>query len=291
MCVGGAITLVVVVVRVSVVVVNCVVAIVRVSVSYLVIVFGGSFFKSEIRCSAPAKRPMKIEAKSSRAMATKSNRRASAVSGSAVSRAKNGASAGATTSESSSSARRGRFSDDMMVSRVGAKRVAACSRASATARTHTEPSEPMKTLQRGGAQLLHHANASRQPSVRHIFGLSLKRKAPPQSGPTKPKILEQDDLFHPLSRSPFPSLRARGESVRSMAPCPVCLEEHGERTPVAYECPDCGWPTHASEEHWKSDKQHAKYCARLREANEDEHDLRSGRKIWEFELPGTSKST
>jgi hypothetical protein len=38
--------------------------------------------------------------------------------------------------------------------------------------------------------------------------------------------------------------------------------------------------------HWVSDKEHAKYCPRLREANEDEHDLRSGRRIWEFDLPG-----
>lgn len=127
---------------------------------------------------------------------------------------------------------------------------------------------------------------------RSLFGLSLKRKPPPQAAPQKPKVvLSQDDLFHPLSRSPFPALRARGEAVRSMAPCPVCLEEHGERTPVSYECPDCGWPTHASEDHWRNDRNHAKYCGRLREVNEDEHDLRSGRKIWEFELPGALRLT
>ncbi|KAF8831708.1 hypothetical protein HHX47_DHR1000954 [Lentinula edodes] len=83
-----------------------------------------------------------------------------------------------------------------------------------------------------------------------------------------------------------------------MASCPVCASghrhtyEHEHEKPkvnhVSFECPDCGWPTHCSEEHWKEDKEHEKYCSRLREANEDEHDLRSGRRMPEFELPGTS---
>lgn len=51
-----------------------------------------------------------------------------------------------------------------------------------------------------------------------------------------------------------------------------------------FECPDCGFPSHCTEEHWAEDAEHGKYCDRLREANEDEHDLRSGRKITEFEF-------
>lgn len=127
---------------------------------------------------------------------------------------------------------------------------------------------------------------------RTLFGFARKHKDARASAtpPKKQIILEQDNLFHPLSQSPFPALRKRGEFVRSMAPCPVCLEEHGERRPVQFECPDCGWPTHATEMHWESDKEHSKYCSRLREANEDEHDLRSGRKIWEYELPGEDLS-
>ncbi len=35
-----------------------------------------------------------------------------------------------------------------------------------------------------------------------------------------------------------------------------------------------------------ADKEHYRYCGRLREVNEDDHDLRSGRKIKEFEMPG-----
>lgn len=111
-------------------------------------------------------------------------------------------------------------------------------------------------------------------------------------------MLSQDDLFHPFSQSPFPALRARGEAIQKLAPCPVCAAEakgahgthahtHAQPKAVKFECPDCGWPTHCSEEHWRADTEHKKYCSRLREVNEDEHDLRSGRRMKEFELPGT----
>lgn len=72
-----------------------------------------------------------------------------------------------------------------------------------------------------------------------------------------------------------------------MAPCPVSLNRDGVRRPVQFECPDCGWPTHYSEKEWREDTEHAKYVPRLREANEDEHDLRSGREMTEFRLPAT----
>lgn len=110
---------------------------------------------------------------------------------------------------------------------------------------------------------------------------------PDPDAPTPRQILGQDDLFHPLSSSPFEDLRMRAERIKQMAPCPVCLEHFGERNLVAFDSPDAGWPTHCSEEHWKADDEHAKYADRLREANEDEHDLRSGRALVEFEnLPG-----
>ena len=127
---------------------------------------------------------------------------------------------------------------------------------------------------------------------RRFFFSYFKKRTPPklESQP----ILSQDDLFHPFSQSPFPAVRARGEAIRSLAPCPVCaaghdhVHAHTKASPraVAFECPDCGWPTHCSEEHWAQDEQHEKYCFRLREVNEDEHDLRSGRRLKEFELPG-----
>ena len=80
----------------------------------------------------------------------------------------------------------------------------------------------------------------------------------------------------------------RAERIKLMAPCPVCLDHFGERNLVAFDSPEAGWPTHCSQEHWEQDDQHHLYVERLREANEDEHDLRSGRIMAEFEnLPGT----
>jgi splicing suppressor protein 51 len=127
--------------------------------------------------------------------------------------------------------------------------------------------------------------------TRQLFNLLRKPKqqpAPKQSDP----ILAQDNLFHPFSKSPFPAVRVRGEAVQLLAPCPVCASSHNnphhqaQPRAVKFECPQCGWPTHCSEEHYLEDKEHTKYCSRLREANEDEHDLRSGRRLREFELPG-----
>ncbi|KAG8684401.1 translational activator for mitochondrial COX1, partial [Ceratobasidium sp. 423] len=122
-----------------------------------------------------------------------------------------------------------------------------------------------------------------RPPARTLFGWS---KKPTQPNPGAKPILTPDNLFHPLSESPIKSLQARAKAVKELAPCPVCLEHHEQRRTVIYDCPDCGWPTHCSEFHWKQDTDHTQYCTRLREVNEDEHDIRSGRKMREFELPG-----
>lgn len=128
---------------------------------------------------------------------------------------------------------------------------------------------------------------------RHFLNFARKFK-PVTSGRS------EDGLFHPFSESPFPAVKARGEAIRSLAPCPICSSSHGDHTThndngteplrVKFECPDCGWPTHCSREHWETDEDHAKFCPRLREVNEDEHDLRSGRRMYEFELPGASSA-
>lgn len=56
---------------------------------------------------------------------------------------------------------------------------------------------------------------------------------------------------------------------------------------VRFECPDCGIPVSCSEEHWADDyESHVEICDTLREVNEDDHDLRSGRFFPEFEYPG-----
>lgn len=55
---------------------------------------------------------------------------------------------------------------------------------------------------------------------------------------------------------------------------------------VSFECPDCGIPVSCSEEHWADDyESHLEICDTLREINEDDHDLRSGRFFPEFEYP------
>lgn len=153
---------------------------------------------------------------------------------------------------------------------------------------------------RSAARLL--AEIRRRPRIavsssptchRHIFNLFRKKSQPEERLDPVP-IISEDNLFHPFSKSPFAQVRARGEAIQSLAPCPVCASSHShthahtkaQPKAVKFECPDCGWPTHCSEEHWKEDTEHEKYCSRLREANEDEHDLRSGRRMWEFELPG-----
>lgn len=149
----------------------------------------------------------------------------------------------------------------------------------------------------------------RPQSRRTFFSIFKSSKPKPKSTPEPVPVLSQDDLFHPFSKSPFPAVRARGEAIQKLAPCPVCALSHpghhrdhfeseleaahtrSQPKAVKYECPDCGWPTHCSEEHWQEDEEHQKYCSRLREVNEDEHDLRSGRRMREFELPGTSSHT
>jgi splicing suppressor protein 51 len=122
----------------------------------------------------------------------------------------------------------------------------------------------------------------RTPSHRTLFGFGKKKAAAP--APIVP-LLAADDLFHPLSASPFGEIRAKGDRIKALAFCPVSMEK-GEQVHVAFECPDCGYPTHASEENWAADPDKGRYWPRLKEANEDEHDLRSGRELTEFKLPG-----
>ncbi|WVQ84981.1 hypothetical protein IAT38_007145 [Cryptococcus sp. DSM 104549] len=126
------------------------------------------------------------------------------------------------------------------------------------------------------------------PSSRPFFSL-FRKKQPTTTGPppgAQPEhlLLTQDDLFHPFSSSPFPALREKAERVKKVSLCPTSFEKHHERVRPAFDCPDCGWPTHKNQERWEEGKEeHAEYCKRLREVNEDEHDLRSGRRMTEFE--------
>lgn len=127
--------------------------------------------------------------------------------------------------------------------------------------------------------------------TRSFFGLFGKKKRAPlfsEAGPEPTVILEQDNLFHPLSKSPFEALREKGQRIQTYAVCPVSYERHHETKTVKFECPDCGFPTHATKDRWQEGhEEHQESCPRLREVNEDEHDLRSGRRVVEYEnMPG-----
>lgn len=117
--------------------------------------------------------------------------------------------------------------------------------------------------------------------------------------------LSQDDLFHPFSKSPVPEFRQRAAFMRQHAYCPHPDHQqtklptiapkpedaeaaNGTQPPehVNFECPDCGLPVYCCEEHWMDDyEKHLEVCDTLRQINEDDHDLRSGRVFEEGNLP------
>lgn len=127
------------------------------------------------------------------------------------------------------------------------------------------------------------------------------------SAPSHERVLLQpDNLFHPFSVSPLPEIRKRAMFMKTHAYCPH-PSHHQTRMPtspndpearkvkgksslppahVRFECPDCGIPVSCSEDHWADDYEtHMEICDQLREINEDDHDLRSGRVFPEFEYP------
>lgn len=120
--------------------------------------------------------------------------------------------------------------------------------------------------------------------------------------------LSQDDLFHSFTNSPVPDFRRRAAFMRQHAYCPhpdhqptkmqtiapkSAADESkggGDIAPahVDFECPDCGFPVYCSQEHWMDDyDKHLEICDTLRQINEDEHDLMSGRVFTEANVPDT----
>ena len=119
-------------------------------------------------------------------------------------------------------------------------------------------------------------------------------------------LLQPNNLFHLFSESPLPDIRMRAKFMKTHAYCPH-PSHHKTRLPasphdlearkvegksslppahVRFECPDCGIPVYCSESHWADDYEtHMDICDQLRESNEDDHDLRSGRVFSEFEYP------
>lgn len=119
---------------------------------------------------------------------------------------------------------------------------------------------------------------------------------------TKVPTLASDDLFHSFTNSPIPEIRHRAAFMRQHARCPhhdhqitrvtqggQPVSDEGSMPPanVDFECPDCGIPVYCSREHWAEDyENHLQLCDTLRQINEDDHDLRSGRLFPEFEYAG-----
>ena len=121
-------------------------------------------------------------------------------------------------------------------------------------------------------------------------------------------VLRPNDLFNPLSTSPLSAMRKRAAYMKLHAHCPhpdhrqtrhsIGPDDPEGRKPstgglspahVDFECPDCGIPVYCSEEHWADDyESHLEICDQLREINEDDHDMRSGRFFSEFHYPPPS---
>jgi len=122
--------------------------------------------------------------------------------------------------------------------------------------------------------------------VQKLFGSG--KEASQGSNPVSKRILAADDLFHSFTDSPIPEIRHRATFIRQHASCPH-PDHHASGVPahVDYECPDCGIPVYCSKEHWADDYEaHLQVCDTLRQINEDDHDLRSGRIFPEFEYAG-----
>lgn len=117
-------------------------------------------------------------------------------------------------------------------------------------------------------------------------------------------VLTEDNLFHSFTHSPIPEIRKRAVFMRQHAHCPhpshkptriannandlesrKSSETGAPPAHVNFECPDCGIPVYCCEEHWADDYEaHLEVCDIMRQANEDDHDLRSGRFFKEFQF-------
>lgn len=137
-------------------------------------------------------------------------------------------------------------------------------------------------------------------------GSALFSSTPGSGDASKPLVLRPDDLFHSYTNSPIPEIRRRAAFIRQHALCPhhhhrpTRLSGNPEAAQPAapaadqtapahvdFECPDCGIPVYCSEQHWAEDYEaHLQICDTLRQINEDDHDLRSGRFFPEFEYAG-----
>ncbi|KAF2271872.1 uncharacterized protein EI97DRAFT_437451 [Westerdykella ornata] len=117
-------------------------------------------------------------------------------------------------------------------------------------------------------------------------------------------ILTEDNLFNSFTNSPIPAIRKRAAFMRQHAYCPhpshkptraatnpqdlearKSTEQGAPPAHVNFECPDCGIPVYCCEEHWADDYEaHLDVCDIMRQCNEDDHDLHSGRFFHEYQF-------
>lgn len=147
---------------------------------------------------------------------------------------------------------------------------------------------------------IRHTSKHSIPS-RHTFrrSFNLLRKRVEDAEPQEPKVvhpldqnskhlrLSQDNLLHPLISSPILNIRKKAMAIKSLALCPTSGMLEGNE----FTCPNCGFPTHCSEEHYRMDQERheRESCDTLRQINEDLHDMQSGRQFPEFTLKRTSR--
>lgn len=171
----------------------------------------------------------------------------------------------------------------------------------------TTPIIPQRTASSLGIQ-------SQQVGVGGPFVTSLGHASPESDR----VLLQPDNLFHSFSHSPSPPIRRRAALIKQHAYCPHPSHQRTRQPSapgdpegrklsnaeadaattttlapahVRFECPDCGVPVSCSEEHWADDYEaHLDVCDTLRQINEDDHDLRSGRFFPEFDYPGPQRA-
>ncbi|KAK5708839.1 translational activator for mitochondrial COX1 [Elasticomyces elasticus] len=138
-----------------------------------------------------------------------------------------------------------------------------------------------------------HSNATPYTSGA-VRGRQTDQAAAAQRQPSR-VLLQPNNLFHSYTHSPSPEIRQRAAFMRQNAYCPhpdhhASSEGEAAIAPprhVSHECPDCGIPVSCSPDHFVDDyASHLEICDLLRQINEDDHDLLSGRFFPEFEYPG-----
>lgn len=179
--------------------------------------------------------------------------------------------------------------------------------------TITTPRSASARQNRSGVYDLRNNNpalSSASQDLRNSLAQKIRRQSSHASASVPTSVrLQPDNLFHIFSESPIPEIRQRAFFMKTHAYCPH-PDHHRTRVPaspddlearkamqgdsktgvppahVRFECPDCGLPVYCSEDHWVDDYEtHIDLCDTLRQANEDDHDLRSGRVFPEFEFP------